>query len=655
MAVVSVTKIRCYAPKASAHTLITTLQHLGIVELSRDPVLTPTTQTSFEVVTTHAKIETIRQFLAKYHSGDFFRTAFEGGRAHTTKTELASLYESYDLTTTLTAVTNFQEKLAAYDHTIRSCDMTLRTLQTFERLDIPLSSVGATTNTITYAIRGAERLVAGFLREIERAHSTTTAITHVSSTAILLTSLKTAQPKVEELISTSGVEIVHLPTTTKTGAALYQSTKTARAEAAAAKTALITEITAFATTHLPNLQKLSDISSWHTEAEITSQTLPVTDRLAIVTAWVPTAAIPTIEAALTEKLPASAIEILDHGDDVPPTELQNDQLITPFESVTKLYGVPDYRDLDPTPLLSVFFFVFFGLCLSDVGYGLILMALTGLVLYRYHVPTGTKQLLTLLFFGGFGAVCAGILFGGYLGIPPENIHPTLVSLQQFDPIANPLPVFYLSLALGFIQICFGIFLNLVRQIKLGDTVNGVLDNAPWLTLFGLIALAITNLAGVLPTTIGDTFASMQTYLFGATIVVLVLTQGRKQKNIFAKLFFGLLGLYSAVGYFADVLSYSRLMALGLATGALAFSINSIATFVGGDGFGIGTIAMVLVLILGHTLNLAISILGTFINSARLQFVEFFSKFSTGTGRAFVPFRKIPTHSIILPDPPNSVL
>jgi V/A-type H+-transporting ATPase subunit I len=653
MAIVSFSKIRCYAPREHAGTLVEALQSLGVAELVPDTALPNSTVRNHHSTTTHAGVELARTFLAQYHSGDFWRTAFEGGRAHTTATELDDLATSYNFAETLATIQGWQTRLAELERSRKAHEVTLRSLDTFERLELPLSSVGTTRTTTTLAVRGAERLLRDCVADITAAHETETAITPVAATTALITYRTHLAETVTELIATHGLEIVTLPQTTKTGAELYTETTAQLAGIETELQDLTTTITAYAAEHLPALQKLSDLTRWQTDADTTAQTLPTTDRTAVATAWVPTSALPAIEAALRDALPASAVEVLDHGDEVPPTDMTNDALVQPFEAVTRLYGVPDHRDLDPTPLLAVFFFVFFGLCLSDVGYGLILMGLTGLVLWRYHVPAGTKQLLTLLFFGGLGTVFAGILFGGYLGVPPASIHPALVELQRFDPIANPLPVFYLSLALGFVQICFGIFLNLVRQVRLGQTRDGILDNAPWLLLFTLIALAIGNLAGVLPAALAGLITTYQTQAFIAAVVLLVLTQGRAQKNIFAKLLFGLLGLYGAVGYFADVLSYSRLMALGLATGALAFSINSIAGFVGGDSFGIGTIFMVLVLILGHTLNLAISILGTFINSARLQFVEFFSKFSTGTGRPFTPLRKDTRHTIILPTPPAS--
>ena len=135
----------------------------------------------------------------------------------------------------------------------------------------------------------------------------------------------------------------------------------------------------------------------------------------------------------------------------------------------------------------------------------------------------------------------------------------------------------------------------------------------------------------------------------AAFASIVLTQGRSEDTILKKVLFGVLSLYGIIGYFADVLSYSRILALGLATTALSFSINLIAQFVGSTlPAALGIIATIVILIFGHTLNITISVLGSFIHSARLQFVEFFSKFLLGSGRTFKPFRKEERNVIILP-------
>jgi V/A-type H+-transporting ATPase subunit I len=655
MALLPVQKIRIYAPKKESAALTSLVQSLGVAELITES--SESLQTNqigdFSARYELARVESARVFLAKYSKDNFFRTLFEGGRSYTSHNEIEALTTDNTANETIELVGTLQLRLAELDRQRRDTEQELRNILTFERLDISLSEIFETKTTSTYPVRGAERVLERTLDEINSHFDTTTAVTRVSPTAALITTLKTNSKEIEEHISTNGLEIVPLPQKQTTATAEITRLREKLSANKQADIEVQQAAVALAAAELPALKKVSDIYRWRTEQAEVTQALPSTNQVVVMTAWIPTMTLATLETALLRDIPASAIESLPFDETDAPTQMLNNSLVQPFESVTNLYGAPIYKDLDPTPLLAVFFFIFFGLCLSDVGYGLILMTLTGIVLLKYHLDTGTKQLMTLLFFGGVGTTIAGVLFGGYFGLSPAQIHPALIPLQQFNPIADPLPVFYLALVLGFIQVAFGIFLNLVRQVKLGQSKDAYLDNGPWLTFFLLAAVAVINFAGFLPEAVSTVFSEYQSTLFIGVALLLVLTQGRQQKNPIMKLLYGILGLYGGVGYFADILSYSRLMALGLATGALAFSINSIALFAGGDSLGIGTIFMVIILVLGHTLNIAISLLGTFINSARLQFVEFFSKFSTGTGRAFTPFYKEPQHIIILPDPPPS--
>jgi len=664
MSVVSLEKIRVFTPLAEAGTLMKVLQEAGCLEIVTG---VPNDSDAFFVKNTgalyisnrHERIEMARTFFAHYHHEKFLKATLEEGRAYTSQEELATLAKNDNVESIIVEVEDFQFKLAELERTERSLNEDLQVLHDWERFELPLNCITETETTITYALRAPERPLNKTLSTIQDCVGDLISITPVGLTTTLITLLKTSQNQVEEIISAGGVSIVQLPNTTSTAATELRRLDDERHKLMNIKVSLTETIRGTAALHLPLLKKMSDITRWETERVTAAEALPTTERTVMVTAWVPRVQVKTIEASLDDNLQVHALEILEVGEnEILPTEITNSNLIKPFESVTRLYGVPYHNDLDPTPVLSLFFFIFFGFCLSDAGYGLILMLLTGAVLWHYHLEEGMKNLLTLLFYGGVSTFLTGMLFGGYFGIDPTSLstnYPSLsflIELQKFDPINNPMPVFYLALVLGFIHVAFGIFLNLYRKFSLGETWSAWLDDAPWLYFFTLTALYILNMVGYLNPVLGTFLSDYSAYVFGSAVLLIVITQGRDKKNIFSKLISGILGLYGAVGYFADILSYSRLMALGLATGALAFSINSIAAFIGGDSFGIGTFFMFFVLILGHTLNIVISLLGTFINSARLQFVEFFSKFSTGTGRPFVPFRKEARHVIILPNPPS---
>lgn len=388
--------------------------------------------------------------------------------------------------------------------------------------------------------------------------------------------------------------------------------------------------------HLPKLKILSDAMLWRKDKHNVLTAASGTKHVLVFEGWCPKKEVKILQKKIAEKTKRFVLERIqpEEGEE-PPIALENSKNIKPFETITRLYGLPGYRELDPTAYLAGFFFVFFGLCLTDVFYGLFIFFLTAFVLHKYRVPSNVRPLVQLLMFGGLASAIIGIFFGGYFGIASDQIPSWARVVQIFNPLENPLPIFYLSLGLGFVQIMFGIFLKMLTSIKNGCIKDGILDEGPWLLFFAVLvwlgaSTAVENFSG------SREIALLALY---STIVLLVVTQGRKEKSVFMQLFKGIIGLYNIVGYFSDVLSYSRLLALGLATSALGFAVNLIAGIVNDMIPYVGFIFATLILVIGHTFNLAINSLGAFIHSARLQFVEFFGKFMTGGGRGFDPFER----------------
>lgn len=317
----------------------------------------------------------------------------------------------------------------------------------------------------------------------------------------------------------------------------------------------------------------------------------------------------------------------------PPVLLRNNKLVEPFESVTEMYSMPAANSLDPDPVMAPFFFLFFGMMLSDAGYGLIL-TIAGLLGARVlDVGSGMKKLLKLLGYCGISTVFWGALYGSWFGdaIPKvtEVFFGNRIQVPMLiDPLTDPMTVLILSFVFGYVHILTGLVLKAYLMVRRGHPLAAFFDVGLWgFVLIGLPML----LVGGLVAKAGQLLA-----IIGA--IGLVLTQGRDKKNPLLKAASGVLSLYDITGYFSDILSYSRIMALGLATGVIGQVVNTMGTLPGKNLFG--AILFVVVFLLGHTLNLGINALGSYVHTSRLQYVEFFGKFFEGGGQPFRPLRAV---------------
>ena len=655
MAQVPLKKIRFFVTKDSAKGLVELLHDEGSVQLidsTPNDALTVAEQENFTHRTRAATLESAVEFLSRYHKeSDPFRAMFEGTKVVTNKKRALELAASYNTEEVLETVQSLQTRLVEVEAELKALDEEVRTIRSWERLDFPLNKVVGTEHTAVFPIHGSSRDLDALVQQFEKEVHVSTE--RIGEAALLVVAHRGAENMVREAVGTTEAEILTLPDREETPKEAIARIEDTRQSLESERGTIESNAQTLSEKELVSLKQIADSALWR-ETEIdTFASLPSSDSVSVFDAWVPKVVWDTLEARITSDFPTTAFEelALEEGEE-PPTQIVNKGFANSFEFITRLYGVPGHTDLDPTPFLAFFFFIFFGLSLSDVGYGLILMTLTGTVLLRYKILGGMRQLLVTLFFGGLGATIAGMLYGGYFGVSAASIHPALAVLQTFDPIGNPMPVFYLALSMGVVQVMVGIILDIVRAAKNSDTLNGVLDNGPWLLMF-LVLIAFTlSLSGILPAGISAFIASAWSYAAIGVAALISLSQMRKGTGIFDAILKGLLALYGGVNYFSDILSYSRLLALGLATSALGFSINLIAGIVGGNSLGIGTFFAVIVLIFGHTLNITLSSLGAFIHSSRLQYVEFFGKFLKGTGKPFVPFARKTKHTILLPEKPG---
>ncbi|AQQ69742.1 V-type ATP synthase subunit I [Limihaloglobus sulfuriphilus] len=370
----------------------------------------------------------------------------------------------------------------------------------------------------------------------------------------------------------------------------------------------------------------------------THQNLPVSEKVYFIEGWTRKKDFEKLEAMLNSFDGCTVSEIEPAKGEEPPIEIENKRLIEPFEVVTKLYGMPHYLEMDPTVLLAPFFALFFALCLTDAGYGLIMVALFIWLIRKMQM---NKKFIILMLMCSVLTVFAGAVTGGWFGSSLMDLavkyeitwlSSAITSITWFEPLSDPMKFMTISVALGVIQIMFGLCCGFVNALRREGLWAAVCDRLSWIVLIGsLICIALT-FAGILPKS-----AAALMKVLAAVSAVWIFLFSHREGGITARLCMGGYNLFTAVFYIGDILSYLRLMALGMATGGIALAVNIIASIISDVPYA-GPVLAILVLIGGHLFNMAQSSLGAFVHSMRLQFVEYYPKFFNGGGEEFTPFK-----------------
>lgn len=312
-------------------------------------------------------------------------------------------------------------------------------------------------------------------------------------------------------------------------------------------------------------------------------------------------------------------------DDAPPVRLRNSRYARLFEPISKLFALPDYAELDLTPFFAPFFMLFFGFCLGDAGYGLVIIL--GAVLYRFRGKEEMRPVLDLLIWLGLATVLFGALTGTFFGINLlENPIPGLESAREYMLDSNQL--FQLALVLGVVQILFGLILKAVNQVRQYGWQYGIVPVGWMILLLSLLDIGLVEL-----------IAPVSTYT-AYLGVGLILFFSDPKASIPVRVGKGLWELYGITGIFGDLLSYIRLFALGISSAILGYVVNNIGMEVSQGIPYVGPVLFVLFLVVGHAANLLIASLGAFVHPMRLTFVEFYKNAGfKGGGEKYNPLRE----------------
>lgn len=354
--------------------------------------------------------------------------------------------------------------------------------------------------------------------------------------------------------------------------------------------------------------------------------------------WVPADLVEGISQKLISQWNCYVYAVDAQEDENFPVLLKNPPIGQSVEMITEMYSLPDCREADPNRIMAFFYIMFFGLMLGDAGYGLLLAAFCGFVVWKYELEAGTKQFLRMLMYCGIATIFWGAMFGGWFGdLLSRILGGSEVNVAVwFNPINDPERLLLWSLIFGVIHTFTGIGIggyNLIREKKYLDAIIETLFK--YILFTGLIMVVLPFVPSV-----GGAFAQRAAYygkyVFLVGLILTILGGINGAKNIIAGLFSGVAKLYDVVSFFSDILSYARILALGLATGVVGAIVNQMAVM-GGLSIG-GVILFIAVFLFGHTLNIALNALSAYVHSSRLQYIEFFGKFYKGGGKAFDPLK-----------------
>ncbi len=379
-------------------------------------------------------------------------------------------------------------------------------------------------------------------------------------------------------------------------------------------------------------------------------TIPQSGQVFFLEGWVPADTAASVSTLLTQKFDAVVDREEIKNPESEPTLLHNNKFSSCVETVLESYGLPMHGHVDPTFIMSIFYVIFFGMMLSDAAYGIIMAVGCAVLLKKYKkMPTGIQKMLQLFFWCGLSTTFWGFMYGGFFGNAIDVIAKTFFGYTGdtilkpiwFEPLAHPMRLLVWCMLFGIIHLYAGLGIKGWECLKAKDFVGFISDILAWyLFLTGLVLMLLpTSLfASISQVTIvfPAWLSTLSKYMAIAGAAIILVMAGRDKKNWALRIVLGAYSLYGVSGWLSDVLSYSRLLALGLATGVIANVINMMASMVGGGVAG--ALVFIPVFILGHLMNLAINALGAYVHTNRLQYVEFFGKFYDGGGKPFKPFQ-----------------
>ena len=538
---------------------------------------------------------------------------------------------------------------------IPKCETNLETLSAWTNLDIPLNYSGTAKSRVFIGSIGEEatleQLYTKLYEAFEGEETPDIDIEFISGsktiTAFMVVCHRDDADKVESGLKK--IDFVKAPSSTLVPTEEIQSIKQKIADYQADITKCGEEIAVYASER-NNLKFTADYYTMRSDKYEVLSSIPQSVNTFFISGFTPAK---TAEG-LTKKLEAldAVVEISDPlPDDEIPCELHNGFLADPMETVVDAYSYPNISEIDPSSIIACFYYIMFGMMLSDAGYGLLLVLGCGFVLMKVkNLQPGMKKMMKLMFFSGISTTFWGFMFGSFFGDAVNVIATTFFNRPDialnpiwFNPQAEPMRLLVVAFMIGIVHLFTGLTIKLYELIKNGQVKDAICDVVFWYMFIGgaiVYLLTMDIIPGMLSLNIhlSAAVASAAKWVTILGALGVVLTGGRENKNWGVRIASGLYSAYGCTSWLSDILSYSRLLALGLATGVIAQVFNKMGSMVcGAVPLPIGIILFLAIFVVGHVLNLSINVLGAYVHTNRLQFVEFFGKFYDGGGKKFQPF------------------
>ncbi|HHT45648.1 MAG TPA: V-type ATP synthase subunit I [Fastidiosipila sp.] len=378
------------------------------------------------------------------------------------------------------------------------------------------------------------------------------------------------------------------------------------------------------------------------EAKLTAAAkLGQTDRTIYFSGWIPERRAERTKKKLLETADA-AVSLRDplEGEEF-PILLVNNKFNQAFEVILTLFGAPTNDESDPMPAMAPFYMLIFGMMLSDVGYGLLLTLGTAYLIYGMKVEGSVRAMSKMLMLSGVASIVWGFMFGGFFGdlvsvLSNNRVHfPAL----WFDPMDAPMNLLVFSMIFGIVHLFVGMGMKILNAKRFGNLWDGLFETVPWYLIITGILVLLGGSAGLVEGDLAGVLSNVGKWMMIVGAALVIIGRIRSTSNPFKGFFSGILGLYDITSWLSDILSYSRILALVLATSVIAVVFNSIAGMMLGLPTPLNYVVFAIIAIPTHLLNLALSSLSAYVHASRLQYIEMFGKFFDGGGRYYQPLRR----------------